>query len=58
MAGWAALTCAHINLIRSDAGDSLSPGKAMAVALCQIFGTTVAVVVVLLLIVLIKRVFV
>lgn len=57
LAGWAALTCAHINLVRSDAGDSLSPGKATVVALCQIFGVMIGTVLVLLPVMFIKRLF-
>lgn len=45
LAGWGALTCAHINLVRSDAGDALSPGKAILVALCQIFGGMILMVI-------------
>ncbi len=57
LAGWGALACAHINLVRSDAGDSLSPGKAMVVALCQVFGAMIGVVLLLVPVLLIKRLF-
>jgi hypothetical protein len=57
LAGLAALTCAHVNLVRSDAGQSLSAGKAVAVAFCQIFGVVIAVLAILWVAVLIKRLF-
>lgn len=57
LGAWAALVCAHINLVRSDAGESLSAGKAILLALIQIFGTILALVPVILIIALIMRIF-
>jgi hypothetical protein len=55
--GWGALSCSHIYLLRSESGDRLTPGKSMIVAICQIFGAMLALLVVLLVLVAIKRVF-
>lgn len=56
--GWGALSCSHVYLLRSEAGERLSPGKSMIVAICQIVGAGLALIAFLLLLVAIKRVFV
>ena len=53
--GWATLTCTHINLVRSDTGVPLSPGKAMLVALCQVIGVLLILLLIFLPLFLIKR---
>ena len=58
LAGWGGLTCAHVNIVRSETGSTLSPIRAVAVAFCQMFGAMIALVVLLWLAVLVKRVFV
>jgi hypothetical protein len=55
LVGWGVLSCCHANLLRSETGQHLSPGKAVLVALCQIVGAIVIFLLVLLLMLGIKR---
>ena len=57
LVGCGALTCAHTNLVRSEAGKSLSPGKALLVGLCQMFGVMLSIMLLLFSVILIKRLF-
>jgi hypothetical protein len=57
LAGLAALACSHRYFLRSDAGDRLSPGQAFLVALCQIVGATLVLLLVLLILLGVSRVF-
>jgi hypothetical protein len=53
--GWGALSCCHITFLKSDAGDRLTPAKAIVVAICQIIGPFVAAVLTLIPFVLVRR---
>jgi hypothetical protein len=55
LVGLGVLSCCHVYLLRSEAGDRLSPGKAVLVALCQVFGAMIMLMLVLLLALGIKR---
>jgi hypothetical protein len=57
LVGLGTLSCCHVYLLRSEAGDRLSPGKAIVVAICQTFGAVVALMLVLLLMLGVKRLF-
>jgi len=58
LAGWGVLGCCHIYFLRSDAGDSLSPGKACLIAVCQAIGGVIALLLALLIAGGIRRLFV
>ena len=51
-----ALSCCHFFFLRSDAGTRLSPAKAVLVALCQLIGLVISLVLVSLLELGIKRI--
>ena len=57
LAGWVTLTCTHINMVRSEAGNILSPAKEMVVALCQMISAFVALILIFFLVLIVKRVF-
>ena len=53
--GWGILACSHIYLLRSEKGERLTPGKAILVALCQIIGGMIGLLLILLIAVAIKQ---
>jgi len=57
LVGLIILACSHVYLLRSGAGDRISAGKAFIVALCQIIGAGLALLIVLLVLLGLKRLF-
>jgi len=53
--GWGALSWSHVTFLRSDEQVRITPGKAMIVAICQIFGAAITFLMILPLLLLIKR---
>lgn len=50
------LSCSNIYLLRSDAGDRLSPGKSIIVAFCQVIGAMIALALALCIVLVLMRI--
>lgn len=57
LVGLAVLSCSHFYFLRSEAGARLSPGKTVLIALCQIIGAVIVLMLVLAILLAIKRLF-